>query len=230
MEKGHHVTIGVLDEACKELNKRFFTFHTQKRPFIILKWAQTADGFIDTIRKEESEIQPNWITNSFSRQLVHKMRSEEQAILVGTNTVLNDNPKLNTRDWKGNNPVRVILDRSLRIPESYSVYDQSVKTIFITEKSRDNAHNLIFETIDFSNTIANQICDILYKHQLQSVIIEGGKQTLQTFIDANLWDEAYIFEGNIVFNSGIEAPILNNKKIVAKQTITTNTLTIYKKQ
>jgi len=223
---GCEVILSVLEAECIASNKRFFTFHQHQRPYIILKWAETQDGFIDKIRQKNDPIQPNWITNSFSRQLVHKWRSEEQAILVGTNTAMTDNPKLNTRNWHGKNPVRVVLDKSLRIPESYSLFDQTIKTIVLTEKNRENTENIIFELLDFSQNIATQICAILYKHEIQSVIIEGGKQTLQTFIDANLWDEARVFKGNIWFKNGIEAPTFRGK-LQTEQTILDNSLHIF---
>ncbi|MEM6719081.1 MAG: bifunctional diaminohydroxyphosphoribosylaminopyrimidine deaminase/5-amino-6-(5-phosphoribosylamino)uracil reductase RibD [Bacteroidota bacterium] len=206
-DAGCEVILDVLKDECIASNKRFFTFHEHKRPYIILKWAQTQEGFIDKIRNENDPVQPNWITNEYSRQLVHKWRSEEAAILVGTNTAITDNPKLNTRDWYGNNPVRVVLDRTMRIPQDYSLFDESVKTIVITEQEKVSTEKLIFEAIDFSENIAQQICDILYRHNLQSVIIEGGRQTLQTFIDANLWDEARIFTGKVSFHNGVEGPI-----------------------
>ena len=223
---GCEVILGVLEDECIASNKRFFTFHQHKRPYIILKWAQTQDGFIDKIRQENDPIQPNWITNTFSRQLVHKWRSEEAAILVGTNTAITDNPKLNTRDWHGKNPVRIVLDKSLRIPSSYSLFDQTIKTIVLTEKQNKNSENIIFELIDFSKKIAQQICTVLYTHELQSVIIEGGKQTLQTFIDANLWDEARVFTGNVLFQAGIEAPTFAGK-LQTEQTILDNSLHIF---
>lgn len=223
---GCEVTLGVLEAECVASNKRFFTFHQHKRPYVILKWAETQDGFIDKVRQENDPVQPNWITNMYSRQLVHKWRSEEQAILVGTNTAITDNPKLNTRNWYGKSPVRVVLDRSLRVPLSYSLFDQTIKTIVITAREKESQENLIFEAIDFSKNIAQQICDVLYKHELQSVIIEGGKQTLQTFIDANLWDEARVFKGNVLFQQGIEAPILQGN-VHSTQTILDNSLDIY---
>ncbi len=223
---GCEVVLDVLKEECIASNKRFFTFHQYKRPYIILKWAQTKDGFIDKIRNENDPIQPNWITNEFSRQLVHKYRSEEAAILVGTNTAITDNPKLNTRDWHGKNPVRIVLDRTLRVPSNNELLDQTIKTIVITAAEHESRENLHFETIDFSNNIPTQICAILYKHELQSVIIEGGKQTLQTFIDGNLWDEARVFTGNISFQEGIEAPTFHGK-LHSKQTIIDDLLDIY---
>ena len=125
---GINVIVGVLEDECKEHHKRFFTVQDKKRPFIILKWAETKDGFIAPIIRNEQA--PVWISNQYSQQLVHKLRSEEHAILVGTNTVIADNPKLNVRSWTGNNPVRIVLDRSLRIPENYNVFDGSVKQLF----------------------------------------------------------------------------------------------------
>ncbi len=191
------------------MNKRFFTFQNKKRPHIILKWAQTQDGFIAP--KEKKEQKPVWITNEFSRQLVHKMRAEEQAILAGTKTVLDDNPSLTTRDWEGNSPIRIILDRALQIPETAIVFNSSIKTIVLTEISRENNDSLIFETIDFSENIAKQVCEVLYKHNIQSVIVEGGAKTLQTFIDENLWDEAFIFKGSTSFYEGLKAPLMKGK-------------------
>ena len=206
---GCEVVVGVLGKECVELNKRFLHYHTNKRPYIILKWAETKDGFIDTDRQviNGDEAKPNWITNQYSRQLVHKWRAEEQAILVGTNTVINDNPKLDVRSWFGKNPIRIVMDKNLRIPENYNVFDGSVKTIILTENSINlKVNNLFYEQIDFTKNIGKQICKVLYKHEIQSVIIEGGSQTLQTFIDANLWDEARIFLGEITFSNGIHAP------------------------
>ncbi len=202
-----NVIVGVLENECKNHHKRFFTFQNKKRPYIILKWAETKDGFIAP--KTKNEQKPVWISNEFSQQLVHKWRSEEHAILVGTNTAIADNPKLNVRTWGGKNPIRVVLDKNLRISKEISVFDKSVKTIILTEKSKKSEKNLIFEQIDFSKNIALQICDVLYKNEIQSVIIEGGTQTLQTFIDENLWDEARIFVGNSIFEEGIKAPKFN---------------------
>ncbi|NNC69224.1 MAG: riboflavin biosynthesis protein RibD, partial [Flavobacteriaceae bacterium] len=197
-------------------NIRFVTFHTKRRPYIILKWAETQDGFIDVNRKVTSkeDAKPNWITNVYSRQLVHKWRANEDAILVGTNTVIKDNPRLNIRDWSGKNPVRVILDRSLRIPSTYQIFDQEVKTIIITEQNKESSESLFFEQIDFSKNLVGQICKVLYKHQLLSVIVEGGRQTLQMFIDAQVWDEARIFTGTTNYSNGISAPTLIEKAAI----------------
>ncbi|TBW26814.1 bifunctional diaminohydroxyphosphoribosylaminopyrimidine deaminase/5-amino-6-(5-phosphoribosylamino)uracil reductase RibD [Gramella sp. KN1008] len=209
LDAGCKVKVGVLEEECLELNKRFFTFHKKRRSYIILKWAQTQDGFIAPQTKAENK--PVWITNKYSGILVHKWRSEETAILVGTKTVLEDNPNLNVRKWNGEDPVRLIIDKDLKIPRETSVYNREQKTIIICSKKPENQNrdNLIFEEIDFSDNIATEICDILYKHELQSVIIEGGSKTTQQFIDSNLWDEARIFTGTTRFKTGVKAPLLN---------------------
>nr|WP_299679349.1 bifunctional diaminohydroxyphosphoribosylaminopyrimidine deaminase/5-amino-6-(5-phosphoribosylamino)uracil reductase RibD [uncultured Tenacibaculum sp.] len=204
---GCNVKVGVLEEECKQHHKRFFTVQNKQRPYIILKWAETSNGFIAPKNKETQE--PVWISNTYAKQLVHKWRSEEHAILVGTNTVIADNPKLNVRSWSGNNPTRVILDKSLRIPNNLSVLDGSIPTIVLTEKEKGTNENIIFERIDFSRELASQICEVLSKHKIQSVIIEGGRQTLQSFIDEDLWDEARVFIGDISFSEGIKAPVLN---------------------
>ena len=212
IEAGAKVTVGILETECIELNKRFFTFHEKKRPYVILKWAETQDGFIAPLTKLEQK--PVWITNEFSRQLVHKWRSEEEAILVGTNTVIADNPKLDVRNWTGKNPIRIVLDQNNRISKESHIYDKQVKTIIFSAIPKPNKEeNTIFETIDFKQNLVEQILNILYKHQIQSVIIEGGSQTLQTFIDENLWDEARVFIGKNNFETGIKAPILALKNI-----------------
>lgn len=191
---GANVIVGVLEKECNELNKRFFTFHQQKRPYIILKWAESQDGFLSPEKEINQDRKPIWITNQYSRQLVHKWRSEEQAILVGTKTVIDDNPKLNTRDWSGNNPVRVVLDQNNRISKDSFVFDNSVKTIIFTKSETNlSSENTTFERIYFDENIIPQILSVLYQNQIQSIIIEGGLQTLQSFIDQNIWDESSHF-------------------------------------
>lgn len=211
-QSGAQVEVGLLEKECKSVNKRFFTVQEQHRPYIILKWAQTQDGFIAP--KTQKKGQPIWITNSFSKQLVHKWRSEEQGILVGLNTALKDNPKLNTRLWKGNNPTRILIDPNLKSFEERKqlhLYDQTIKTIVCTKQTVKNKHNLIFEQIDFQKEIIPQIMQVLYKHNLQSVIIEGGRETLKSFIKTNSWDEARVFTGQSYFKTGIKAPDFNYK-------------------
>lgn len=229
IENGCDVIVGVLEDSCYNLNKRFFTYHNKKRPYIFLKWAETKDGFIDKIRAKNSEKKPNWISNSLSQQFVHKMRAEEQSILIGTKTALNDNPSLNIRSWFGKNPVRIVLDRQLKIPANYNLLTDNIETIIFSEIIPENNSykNVIFEQIDFSKNILNQLIEVLYKFEIQSVIIEGGKQTLQTFIKANLWDEAYVFIGDVIFKEGLKAPNLNKVPYKTIQ-ILNDTLNIYK--
>ena len=226
IEAGANVTVGILEDECNELNKRFFTFHQKKRPYIILKWAQSQDGFIAPLKKTEQK--PVWISNTYSRQLVHKWRTEEQAILVGTQTVIDDNPKLNSRDWYGNNPIRIVLDSNNRIPKENAVFDNQTKTIVLNNSENSiSQENTTFERIDFKQNIAKQITDSLYNHNIQSVIIEGGLRTLQTFIDANLWDEARIFTGKSFLGEGIKAPLLS-KTSSEKYFIEKDELTIFR--
>jgi len=226
IKAGCDVIIGVLAEECDQLNNRFFTFHHKKRPFITLKWAQTQDGFIAPHASERTEQKPIWITNEYSRQRAHKMRAEEQSILVGTNTVLDDNPSLTTREWKGNSPIRIVIDKELKIPSNASVMDGKVKTIVLTEKISENRENLFFETLAFSEDILLDLLGVLYKYEIQSLLIEGGSQTLQYFIDANLWDAAYIFTGNPYFEDGIEAPKFSGN-LIFEEKIATDTLRTY---
>ena len=207
-ENGVNVTVGILEKECRDLNKRFFTFHNKNRPYILLKWAESLDGFIAPSARDKKE--PVWISNEFSRQLVHKWRSEEQAILIGTNTVLEDNPKLDVRDWIGQNPIRIVLDKSGKISNDYFVKDGKTKTIIITgQENLTSSENCIYENAIFDIQLTKTIVHILHKYGIQSILIEGGKQTLQSFIDNNLWDEARVFIGNSHLKSGIKAPVLD---------------------
>jgi len=212
-EAGVDVIVGVLEDDCRQHHKRFFTFHNKKRPYIILKWAQTQDGFIAP--ESKNEIAPVWITNSYSRQLVHKWRAEEQAILVGTNTVLKDNPSLTVRDWNGKNPIRIVIDKDTKLSSNLRIFNDFSETIVIDKN-----------TIDFKKPIASQICDVLFKKEINSIIIEGGTKTLQTFMDENLWDEARVFIGNTNFRNGTIAPKLSGK-LISEEHIENDILNIY---
>ena len=209
---GCEVTVGVLEAACKTHHKRFFTYHTKKRPYIILKWAESKDGFMAPLSKPETK--PVWISNTYSRQLVHQWRAEEQAILVGANTVVQDNPSLTTREVEGANPIRIVIDLKNSLPESYNIFNSEAKTIRLTSKDMDTKRPLAFE-----------VCKALYKHQINSVIIEGGPKTLQAFIDENLWDEARIFTGELNLNEGILKPQINGT-LVAETEIGSDCLKI----
>lgn len=204
-EAGVEVVTFVLEEACRHLNRRFVTFHTQRRPYVILKWAQTADGFIDKLRTDR-HTPPLRISNNITKTLNHQMRTEESAILVGTNTALLDNPHLTARKWSGRNPVRMLVDRTLRIPTDYNLYDGTVPTVIFTDETAENSTNITFVQLDFGRNIAPQILDYLYQNNLQSIIVEGGRQLLQAFIDAGLWDEAHIETAPIAIEQGVPAP------------------------
>tara|TARA_R110002050_G_scaffold9611_9_gene34052 strand:+ start:8131 stop:9234 length:1104 start_codon:yes stop_codon:yes gene_type:complete len=229
-ESGCLVEVGISKNECEEHHKRFLTFHTKKRPYIILKWAETADNFIapePTLRGEKKK--PYWITNSRSRQLVHKWRSEEPGIIAGTNTVMADNPQLNLRDWTGKPPTRIIIDRTLKIPSNFHVFDGKQKTIICTEVEDCSQFedNITYKILNFKISLPQQLCSLLYEEQIQSVIIEGGCKTLDSFIESNLWDEARIFKGATTFRKGIKAPEI--KGIIKEQIqISTDQLTILK--
>lgn len=213
-DSGCSVTVGVLENECKTHHKRFFTYHNKKRPYIILKWAETTDGFLAPLFKNEQK--PVWITNAFSRQLVHKWRAEEHAILVGSHTVLQDNPSLTARDWVGGNPIRIVIDKDEKLSKDFTIFNNESETITMTNKN-----------IDFSKNVAKQICAILYEKNINSVIIEGGAKTLQTFIDENIWDEARIFTGNIQFKKGIKAPTFSGL-LISEERIIKDILKTYK--
>lgn len=220
-EAGHTVTIGILEQECEALNKRFFTFQNKKRPYIFLKWAETTNGFIAPLERNNKK--PVWITNEYSRQWVHKIRAQEQAILIGTNTAIEDNPTLTTRDWKGSNPIRFVLDKSLRIPSDAHVFNNQATTIVFTEKEANSTNFIEYCTLVFSENLIPQILDEAYKKGIQSIIIEGGSQTLQSFIDLNLWDEAYVFKGTANFENGIKAPMIKmTEKINTKSQVIKN--------
>lgn len=210
MESGAKITLGILEKECKELNKRFFTFHEKKRPYIILKWAETEDGFIAPLEKDEKK--PVWITNQYSRQLVHKWRTEEQGILVGTNTVLEDNPSLDARDYFGYNPIRILIDKNNKIDETFQIKNKKTKTIIINNREiLTKNDDILYKNIIFDSIFTENILNYLHFLNIQSVIIEGGKKTIQGFIDEGLWDEARVFSNTIKFKNGIEAPKLNCK-------------------
>lgn len=226
---GCQVIVGVLEDEVKAHHKRFFTYHNNKRPYVILKWAETADGFIAPQTRDER--QPVWITNRISRQLVHKWRAEEQSILVGTNTVIADNPSLTARDWIGKNPVRVVLDKNSRLHKDAAVFDEKATTIIISDQhhikhEKRPEWNLEVLNWDSKEKIALQICTILYNNDINSVIVEGGLQTLQTFIDEKLWDEARVFTGTAVFGAGTKAPQCSGH-LISEQKIIDDTLKIY---
>ena len=207
---GVDVSEGILKEQCLELNKRFFTFHEKQRPYVILKWAQTLDGFLDQIR-EDGEQKINWITEPETKTLVHKWRSEEQSILVGRNTITNDNPSLTVRDYGGMNPIRLVIDSQLQISGNLNIYSKDAPTI-VFNRVKDKKENNV-EWIKIKETSTSNILEELYRRGIQSVFVEGGSRTLQYFIIDNVWDEARVIVGQKYFKEGYKAPIINKVPI-----------------
>jgi diaminohydroxyphosphoribosylaminopyrimidine deaminase/5-amino-6-(5-phosphoribosylamino)uracil reductase len=203
---GCEVLTGVLEEECNRMNRRFLTVHQKGRPYIILKWAQTEDGFIDRSREEVEFGRPTWITNDLSRIAVHKMRSDEAAILVGTNTALKDNPSLTVREWSGNHPLRMVLDRRGILPETCALLDQSTETLVFTEADKLPKLNLEYIRISFDGEMLTEINRILSRRGVQSLLVEGGKSLLESYLRLGLWDEARVYIGNKRFGAGIKAP------------------------
>lgn len=208
-QAGIEVEFGLLEQEGRELNKRFFTYIEKKRPYIILKWAESADGFI--AKKNHEAVQ---ISNVLSRRFVHKMRSEENAIMVGTNTAKYDNPKLNNRFWTGKNTVRILVDKDLTLPKTLRIYDNSQITICYNLLKDDVLDNNIFVKIPANNPIEQFIIQDLYQRKIQSIIIEGGTILLQNFIDLGLWDEAFILKSTLILENGINAPKIGGIEIL----------------
>lgn len=209
---GINVSVGVLENECRFLNRRFIKYVTQHKPYVILKWAQTHNGYIapdaSKVSAEEFE-QQRHITGFTIQKLVHKWRTEEDAIMVGTNTALLDNPALNARAWHGKNPIRIVMDKTLRLPDTLKLFDKSIPTIVFTEQQKESTQNLTFIQIDFAKNWFDDILNHLYQHKIQSLIVEGGSQLLNTIIDANLWDEAILFISPKTINDGVKAPFIN---------------------
>lgn len=222
-DAGIKVKVGVLEAECQELNKQFMTFHSRLRPFVTLKWAQSADGFI--ARTGERTL----ISNKFAKILSHKHRTEHQAIMVGRVTAEIDNPRLDVRRWAGKNPVRVVLDRQLRLPRSLHLFDGNIKTIVFTEKMADEGPaGVDYEQLDFSSDIIPQLLSVLYRKKIQSLLVEGGTRLLQSFIDAGMWDEAYVETGDIVLHDGVAAPCIGHAEAMSIEDIDGHTMTTYR--
>jgi diaminohydroxyphosphoribosylaminopyrimidine deaminase/5-amino-6-(5-phosphoribosylamino)uracil reductase len=209
---GIEVIEGVLEKESRELNKRFFTFHEKQRPYIILKWAQTLDGYLDKARLE-NQTGINWITGEETKSLVHKWRGEEQSILVGRNTIINDNPSLTVREYKGKNPIRIVIDSQLQISGDVNIYSSEAPTIVFNRIRNEKKENV--EWVKIKETSTKNILDELYNRGIISVFVEGGSRTLQYFIIDNVWDEARVIVGNNRFDEGMKAPIINRVPIAS---------------
>ncbi|HEX7902682.1 MAG TPA: bifunctional diaminohydroxyphosphoribosylaminopyrimidine deaminase/5-amino-6-(5-phosphoribosylamino)uracil reductase RibD [Chitinophagaceae bacterium] len=240
------VELGILENECKELNKRFFTFHTKQRSYIILKWAQTADGKIAPLNpspKESGVLQTEGetfeeagnrrllISNEYSNRIVHRWRSEEAAILIGTNTALLDDPELTTRLWPGNSPVRLVVDRNLRLPDSLKIFNQQVRTIIFNKAKQEEDGNVFYYQVTDHESLVQQITRVLYQLNIQSVLVEGGAQLLQSFIDEGIWDEARVITNEkLIINEGLDAPRLSFGINIHEQNILADTIRIYKSE
>ena len=221
---GIEVIENILEEECRKLNKRFFTFHEKRRPYVILKWAQTSDGYLDKNR-EVGEKGVNWISSPESKVLVHKWRSEEQSILVGRNTILNDNPSLTVREISGKNPTRIVIDSQLQLSKDVNIFSKDAPTLVFNRLKNDKTDGV--EWIKISETSTKHILDELFKRNIQSVLVEGGSRTLQYFIIDNVWDEARVIVGDVKFGDGIKAPVMNKVPSRAHQFSNHDTIYYY---
>lgn len=222
---GVDVISGVLEKECRQLNKRFFTFHTQNRPYIILKWAQTANGKIAAASGERL-----LITNDYTNRLVHKWRSEEAGILVGTNTALLDDPALTNRLWNGKSPVRMIIDINLRLPISLQIFDGQQPTIIFNAGMHDETSALQYYQVTEDVSIVHQVLNACYQKNIQSIIVEGGARLLQAFIDEDAWDEARLITNEKLFiEQGLNAPQLLNAALSYSEHIITDRIDYYLK-
>ncbi len=225
-QAGIKVEVGVLAQACRKLNKRFFTFNEKLRPYIILKWAQTSNGFIGREGKE-----PLKISNDFTNILVHKWRSENASILIGTRTALVDNSSLTVRKWKGENPTRIVIDKELCLNPELNVFHDEATTIIINKKKNEIIGNIIYHKINDWENLIDWMIKFLFEQRLNAVIVEGGSKTLQSFIDKNLWDEAIVITNTLMnLNNGILAPILKNEMPLTSQKVLSDLIDFYKQK
>jgi len=220
---GIEVDSGLCEAEAKEENVRFNTVFLKKRPYIILKWAQTKDGFI-----ARSDYSSKWISNPLSRQLVHKWRTEEDAILIGKNTAIYDNPRLTSRDWKGKDPLRIVLDRNKALDKSLNLFTDEKPTLVYTLQSPEKHNQTSWIQLHENHFLEDLLTD-LHERKIQSLIVEGGQATLQAFIDRGLWDEARVFIGNNVFKDGILAPKMTIEATSETKILEDRLMTYYNK-
>jgi diaminohydroxyphosphoribosylaminopyrimidine deaminase/5-amino-6-(5-phosphoribosylamino)uracil reductase len=220
-EAGIEVSIGILEQECRELNSRFFTFHEKKRPYIILKWAQSPAGYLSS-----EDGKPVRISNAFSDRLVHRWRSEEMSIMVGTNTAFTDNPRLNNRLWTGKDPIRLVIDRTLKIPRRNHLWDGSTPTLFFTEQVSSGKETV---QVDFQQPLLPQLMQHLHERNIQSVLVEGGANLLNQFITAGLWDEARVITGTKLFPGGLAAPVLPKALLMNETNLEGDRILYYRK-
>jgi diaminohydroxyphosphoribosylaminopyrimidine deaminase/5-amino-6-(5-phosphoribosylamino)uracil reductase len=226
---GIDVVTGILEKECLEMNRRFVTFHLKRRPYIFLKWAMTSDGYMDAGDDSGARGYPVRISGPLSHVLVHRQRTTEDAVLVGTRTAWKDNPFLTARDWSGKNPVRIVIDRKLQLPSSLHLFDGEYKTIVFNEVKSHQSGNILWEKVESGNDLTVQIVRKLFEWNIQSLIVEGGAATLRKFIENDLWDEAHIYTGNQWFSEGVKAPGISGE-ITATEQMEESTLTVIRNQ
>jgi diaminohydroxyphosphoribosylaminopyrimidine deaminase/5-amino-6-(5-phosphoribosylamino)uracil reductase len=223
-DAGVEVQMGLLNKESKELNKRFFTYHNLKRPYIVLKWAQSANQQIANVDKTRV-----LISNEYSNRLVHKWRSEEAAIMVGTNTAAFDNPSLNARLWHGPNPIRLVIDLNLRLPSTLNIFDRQQQTIILNKVKDSAEENLIYMKFEDDQTIIQQVLNACCKNNILSILVEGGAMLLQSFINENAWDEARVIQNNkLIIPNGLAAPVLKNQQLLSSEQVLADTIFYYK--
>jgi len=210
---GIEVETDVLSQEGSQLNKRFFTYHMEQRPYVILKWAQTADGYIARRNRDS-----RWISNEWSRTWVHKWRSEEDAILVGKHTALQDDPQLGVRDWSGKDPIRIVLDRHLELPRRLKLFDRSIPTLCYNYHKSKKEENLEYIMMDRQQPLAHLMRD-LWERKILSLLVEGGTAILNAFIQAGVWDEARVFTAASTFGEGLQAPVIIDGRLIEKREI-----------
>jgi diaminohydroxyphosphoribosylaminopyrimidine deaminase / 5-amino-6-(5-phosphoribosylamino)uracil reductase len=228
LDAGCEVKTGVIEEECRCLNRRFFTFHERKRPYITLKWAQSADGYLDILRSENHKSEPTWITGKPERILVHKWRSAEQAILVGAGTLRADEPRLNVREWRGNDPLKLVLSSSGSVNLGSFLNNSNARILVFTHNVSAGIPDEMKVVLKENEPSSLQIATYLYSSGIQSLFIEGGAEVLNHFISTGLWDEARIFRGEDYFRDGVRAPLINGI-LTSKTVFSGSSLEIYLK-
>lgn len=224
-QAGIKVTIGMLEAEARQLNKRFFTFNEKKRPYIFLKWAQSADGFI-----AKENLQPVNISNELTNRYTHHMRAQEAAILIGTRTALHDDPSLTTRHWTGANPARIVIDKKLALPAGAKLLGKEAHTIVLNEQKEGVEENVEYRLLRKDEEFSLQLIRLFNEKKLSSLIIEGGRETLQYFIDQDLWDEALVITNQkLKIGAGVPAPILSHKTLSRQWTLREDQLQLFKR-
>ncbi len=220
---GIAVTVGVLEKEARHLNRRFFTFHEKQRPYIILKWAQS-----DNRQIANADLSKVFISNAFTNRLVHKWRSEEAAIMIGANTALHDNPSLTNRYWGGNNPVRIVLDLRLKVPSTHGLFSGTAKTIVFNQLKEEEKDTVVYRKLEGGGSFIKRILFHLHEMKILSVLVEGGAQLLQSFIDEGYWDEAIeITNEQLIIENGLAAPVLKQQQLIKTETCFTDQIHFY---